>query len=269
EKKKKEKLLNEKKKMSTSGTEKISGGADFSRLNSEIEKINAGIESFGEVRKTFNDMFSQVNEQIGELRAMISDRDRSVKEIEMKAIKAGDLVESVQPEKLMLEVQREHAKFEALKANLESNEEIMNRIMEDLKELRRKFEFFRGMNELVKLSDEVKKELVEIKSIEAEIGVKSEKVEAFYSEIRRKYKTIDMVESDLAQLKATTETHTTDLDTIKIKISNLAEKEDIEKIMKKMEKYTEMLQKVNKSSSLSKDISQLKDLLSILREKGE
>ena len=63
----------------------------------------------------------------------------------------------------MTEVQKQEVKLEALKANLEGNESIMDRIMEELRETRKKVEFFRGVEEIIKLSEEVKSELIEIK----------------------------------------------------------------------------------------------------------
>lgn len=162
--------------------------ANLVKITTEIDRLKASVESFGEVRKGLMERMSGLNEQIGELRAMIMDRDRTIQEIELKAIKASDLVESVQPDKLMIELQKEDAKFEALKANLEGNESIMNRIMEELKEMRRKLDFFRGIEEIIKLSEEVKKELIEIKKVEASININTDKVQTIYAELRKKFK---------------------------------------------------------------------------------
>ena len=129
------------------------------------------------IRQSFNERLSNLGEQIGELRAMILDRDRNIQEIELKAVKASDMVESVQPDKLMIEIQKIDAKFEALRANLEGNESILERVMDELKEARKKMEFFRGIEEIVKLSEEVKKELIEIKQVEASINIKTDKVD--------------------------------------------------------------------------------------------
>ena len=109
---------------------------DLVKVTTEIDRLKASVESFGEIRKGLTERISAISEQIGELRAMILDRDRTIQEIEIKSVKAADLVESVQPDKLMVGLQREDAKFEALKANLEGNEAIMERIMEELKEMR-------------------------------------------------------------------------------------------------------------------------------------
>ena len=114
-------------------SEGSSSSADIIKISTELDRIKASVESFAEVRKGFTERMNNMSEQIGELRAMIMDRDRSIRDIELKAVKAADLVESVQPEKLMIQIQKEDAKFEALKANLEGNEAIMNRIMDELR----------------------------------------------------------------------------------------------------------------------------------------
>ena len=127
------------------------GGASLGQLSVQVEKLGASMEAFAEVRKSFTERFNRTSEQIGELRAMILDRDKNIQTIELKAIKAADLVETVQPEKIMTDVQKQEARIEALKANLEGNESIMGRVMDELKEVKKKVEFFRGIEEIVKL----------------------------------------------------------------------------------------------------------------------
>ena len=46
----------------------------------------------------------------------------------------------------MTEVQKQEVKIEAIKANLEGNEAIQGRIMEELRETRKKVEFFPTYN---------------------------------------------------------------------------------------------------------------------------
>jgi len=247
---------------SSSGSE---SSVEITKLSTELDRIKASVESFGEVRKGLTERITGLNEQIGELRAMILDRDRTIQEIELKSVKAADLVESVQPDKLMIEIQKEDAKFEALKANLEGNEAIMNRIMEELKEMRKKLEFFRGIDEIVKLAEETKKELIEIKKVEASIHVDTDKVETIYSELRKKFQEIDLFSDNLQELKVNLEQNAKDVDSIKTKTSGLATKDELERLVQKVNRYIDALQEINKSSSLSKDISHLKSILEGLK----
>lgn len=244
---------------------KESGSAAITKLSTEIERMKAGMEGFQEIRKSFSERFTRVSEQIGELRSMILERDKSIQQIELKAIKAYDLVDAVHPEKMMTEVQKEDAKIEALKANLEGNEAIMDRIMEELKEAKRKIEFFRGVEEIVKLSEEVKTELIEIKKVESKININTDKVETIYSEIRKKFQDVDNFNSMLQELKVANEQNTKDAGFLKDKVSGLVEKHELETLVNKVQKYIDALKSLEKKSSLSKDIATLKTIIDGLK----
>ncbi|HLC78302.1 MAG TPA: hypothetical protein VJH92_04200 [Candidatus Nanoarchaeia archaeon] len=238
---------------------------NLTKISSEVTKIKANIEAFGEVRKSFTERFTRTSEQIGELRAMILERDKNMQELELKAIKAYDLVESVHPEKISSMVQKEDAKIDALKANLEGNEAIMSRVMDELKETKRKIEFFRGVEEVVKLSQEVKQELIEIKKVESRINVNVDKVDTLYSEIRKKFQNIDTFASDIQELKAVVEQNSKDITFLKDKIGSLAEKDELEKIVSRVQRYIDALKELQKKSSMTKDIEQLKTILDSLK----
>lgn len=241
-----------------------SGSMNLVKISSEITKIKASVEAFTEVRKSFTERFTRVSEQIGELRSMILDRDKTIQEIELKALKAYDLVESVHPEKISTMVQKEDAKLEALKANLEGNESIMSRVMEELKDVKKKIEFFRGVEEIVKLSEEVKKELIEIKKVESQINLNADKVDTIYGEMRRKLQVVDAFDTEVQETRVSVEQNTKDVNFLKEKVGGLAEKEDLERVMTKVQRYVDALKDVQKKSSISKDLDQLKNILDSL-----
>ncbi len=242
-----------------------SNNPEIMKLSSEITRISAGVEAFGEVRKSFSESFSRLNEQIGELRSMILERDKSIQEIELKAVKAYDLVDSVHPEKISAMVQKEDAKIEALKANLEGNEAIMSRVMDELREIRKKINFFRGVEEIIKLSEEVKKELIEIKKVESMVNIKVDKADTIYSEMRTKFQDVDTFDSSLKEVKVAVEQNTKDVGFVKDRMGELAEKADIDKIVNKVQRYVDALKDLEKKSSMSKDIEQLRTLLDGLK----
>jgi chromosome segregation ATPase len=241
------------------------GSASLGQLSVQVEKLGASMEAFAEVRKSFNERFNRTSEQIGELRAMILDRDKSIQTIELKAMKAADLVETVQPEKIMTDVQKQEARIEALKANLEGNESIMGRVMAELKDVKKKVEFFRGIEEIVKLSEETKSELIEIKKIESRIAINTDKVDTIYAEIRKKFQDIEVFNSQLQELKAQGEQSEKDVQFLKDKVVGLASKDDLDKLVNKVQRYVEALKDLEKKSSMGKDIDKLRELLEGLK----
>ena len=240
-------------------------GPSVSQLSVQIEKLNASVESFGEVRKSFSERFSRISEQIGELRSMILERDKTIQQVELKAVKAHDLVDAVQPEKITTQLQKDDAKIEALKANLEGNESIMTRLMDEVKEVRRKVDFFRGVEEVIKLSEEVKKDLTEIKKVESRIALNTDKVETVYAEMKKKFQVLDVFDSTLQETKARSEQGLHDIQFLKDKIIDLASKEDLDKLVNRVQQYITALRELEKKSSMGKDIDRLKAILEGLK----
>jgi len=241
----------------------VSGNAssDIIKLKTEIEKLKASQEAFKEVRTSSSERFTRTSEQIGELRSMILERDRTIQEVELKAVKSADLVSAVQPEKLMTEVQKQEVKIEALKANLEGNESIMERIMEELRETRKKIEFFRGVEEIIKLSEEVKQELIEIKKAEGRINIQTDKVQTIYAEMRKNIQDLDAFKAEIQDMKSTVEQNSKDAEFVKNKIGNLAEKSELDKVISKIQSYATSLNELQKKTAFSKDIEQLKMIM--------
>ena len=248
-----------------STTSSGSSGADLEKLKVDVDKIKSSVEALQDVRKSFSERFNRTSEQIGELRAMISDKDKSIQEIELKATKAQDLVDSVHPEKIKTDVQKVDAKTEALKANLEGNESIMDKVMEELKDVKKKIKFFRGVDEIVKLSEEVKNELIEIKKIESNVNINTDKVNTLYSEIRKKYQDLDKYSSDVQELKANMEQNKKDINGLKDKTSELASKDDLDRLVQKIQKYIDALKDIKKKSSMTKDIEKLRAMLNDIK----
>lgn len=267
-KKKKKTEDEEEEKPEKKKKEVVSSSSDakaIGQMSVQIEKLNASVEAFAEVRKSFSERFSRTSEQIGELRAMILDRDKSIQEVELKAVKAHDLVQTVQPEKMMTQIQKGEAKIEALKANLEGNESIMSRVMDELKEVKKKVEFFRGVEEVVKLSEETKKDLIEIKKVQSKIALNTDKVDTIYSELRKKLQNVDVFDSELQELKALSEQNEHDVQFVKDKIIDLASKDELDKLVTKVQRYIDALKDLEKKSSMSKDIDKLKGILEGLK----
>ena len=251
------------KKSSPAKTTPSAGGdvPSLIKLSTEVDRLKASVEAFTEVRKSFTERFTRISEQIGELRSMILERDRTIQTLELKAVKAADLVESIKPEKFMVELQKQNVKIESLKANLEGNEAIVDKVMEELKEIRRKIDFFRGVEEIIKLSEEIKKELIAIKKIEGRINIQTDKVQTIYAEMRKKIQNLDTFNSQLQETRVNIEQNAKDIDLLKVKASGLAEKAEVDKILDKVQKYTDALKEVQKKSPLSRDIERLKSLL--------
>src|SRR3989339_420192 len=183
---------------------------------------------------------------------------------EKKVEKKDDSLASASVSQLAAEIEKIKASLEAFTEVRKSTSERFNRIseqIEELKDAKQKIKFFRGVEEIVKLSEEVKQELIEIKKIESKININTDKIETIYAEVRKKYQMIDSFDSELQEMKAGVEQNTKDAQFAKDKINGLASKDDLDHLVHKVQRYVDALKDLEKKSSMSKDIDQLKSIL--------
>jgi len=240
------------------------------KLDIEITKIKAQLESLNEVRKANSERFSRVSEQMGELRGMIMDTNKTMSKIEVSATKAIDLVESVQPEKLMIEIRKQEGKGEALKANIESNEVMMKDIMDDLKKIRQQMSFYKGIEQVAKLNEEVKGEIMEIKKVEAIIERHADKAETIFLDLEKKFAEFDKFEKTVDDIDKNFHAIQGDFDNMKLQLTNKAEKKELGSVMDKFtefEKHTGAVMKLLDERSkhmkleLKDAINKVKDIM--------
>ncbi len=211
----------------------VAGG----QVGIEITKLNAQVDSLKEMRKGVSEQVSQIREQIGELRGMIMNTDKSVSQIEVKSTKAIDLVDSVQPDKMMIAIQKQDSKIEALRGNIESNENMLKTVMSDLKDIRLKMGVFKGVDQLIKMTDETKGQLTQITKINANIERHADKVESIYSEFQKSFADFRQLSDDYKSLIKQFKDIQSGFDQVKLKSDGLAPKKELEGLIGKFNDF--------------------------------
>ncbi|RME53637.1 hypothetical protein D6783_01505 [Candidatus Woesearchaeota archaeon] len=229
------------------------------KVDMEITRIKAQLESFSEIRKANADRFARISEQIGELRGMITDITKAMGRVEVGATKAVDLVESVHPEKLMVEVRKQDGKIEALKASLDAQTAIINDFKNEMKEFRQKMNFYKGVEQVAHLNNEVKDELAEIKKVEAVIERHSDKIEGIFLDVEKKFANFQKYDDITKDLQKSFQRIETDFDKLRIAVEKRALKQDFVKLLDKFndfEKHTGSVLKLldERSKSLKTDL---------------
>jgi hypothetical protein len=256
----------EKKEDATTGNAKI---------DIEFAKVHGQLDSFAEVRKATTERFSRISEQMGELRGMILDTNKAMSKVEVSASKAVDLVESVHPEKLMIEVRKQDGKIEALRAGIESNEAIMRDLMLEIKKMRDRMNFYKGIEQVIALNDEVKQELATIKRVEANIERHADKVETVFIEVEKKFTEFEKFNDTVKDIDKTFKKMQGDFEKVRAKIEMKLERKDFVDLLDKFndfEKHTTNLLKLldERNKNAKSDIdAQFKSLEIEYRKKLE
>ncbi len=180
-----EKLINQ----MESGKTPANGSDIFNASNEktrfEFEKIYAKIEAMNSLLKGFNERFSNVNQQIGEIRAMTLNNEKAISKSDQDALKAVDIVKEVQPDKLRMDFQRLDLKINSIDEKLTANKQYAESLMEEFKEIKRKAGVFEGGETMLKLNEEVKKDLFELQKMSAKVKLNADKSEQIFFEIRK------------------------------------------------------------------------------------
>jgi predicted nucleic acid-binding Zn-ribbon protein len=205
-------------------------------VEAELTKIKSSLEALNEVRKANADQFTRTSEQIGELRGALMDTNKAVGVIEVASSKAIDLVNTVQPDKLMIEVRKMDGKVEALRANIEANETIMKDIMREMKDMRAQMSFYKGVDQVVKMNNEIKQELIEIKKTEGIVGKHADKVETIFVEVEKKFYDFEKFNEAVKELDRSFKKISSDFDKTRV---NVDEKADKKEFVKMVDKFTD------------------------------
>jgi predicted nucleic acid-binding Zn-ribbon protein len=216
-------------------------------VEADLTKIKSSLEALNEVRKANADQFTRTSEQIGELRGALMDTNKAVGTIEVASSRAIDLVNTVQPDKLMIEVRKMDGKLEALRANIEANETIMKDIMREMKEIRGQMGFYKGVDQVVKMNNEIKQELIEIKKTEGIVGKHADKVETIFVEVEKKFYDFEKFNDAVKELDRAFRKISSDFDKTRVTVDEKADKKEFVKVVDKFtdfEKHTSNILKL-------------------------
>ena len=206
-------------------------------ISIQVAKLAAKVESMLDIRKSYSERFTMFSEQLGELRGMILDNSKQIQKMEVSSTKAIELVNEVQPEKFMSQIRKIEATADALKASLESKEAIMKDITEELQKIRKQMSFYRGIEQVTKLNEEIKKDLFKIKKVQSEVERHSDKTESIFIDLQKKYGQLDNYASAIEEFEKMTKDLARNFDKIQLHMEEKAEKKEISDIKNKVESF--------------------------------
>ncbi len=193
----------------------------------EFQKIQARLESTNNLVKATSERLSLINQQIGELRAMYLTSEKSIAKVSAASEKAVSIVEAVKPERVRFDVQKAEMKVEELNLKLASHEQFTENIMNEVKDLRRKAGTFIGTEALLKLNDEVKKDLLAAQQIAAKTRLHADKTEQLFITFNRQSANNEKTLGLVHNLDATYGTVKKEVDRLRLDFSLVATKDNL------------------------------------------
>jgi len=203
--------------------------------NFELEKINARLEVINSFIKTFNERFSLVNQQIGEIRAMAVNNEKDISLSNLDAKKVIDVVKEVNPEKLRIDYQKIDFRVNTLLEKIEANKQFVDSIVEEFKELKRKANLFEGTDALLRLNQDVKKDLIEIQKVNNRVRMNADKSEQIFIELNKGFQENQKTNEIIATLDNSYSVLRKEFEKISMDHKQVLNLEDFNEFRKKME----------------------------------
>ncbi|OYT38760.1 MAG: hypothetical protein B6U86_06095 [Candidatus Altiarchaeales archaeon ex4484_43] len=130
---------------------------------------------------------------------ILSNKQNEQKEIDeliLRGEEEAEEVEETAPQKLMGEVKKEDIKVMKLESRQEAFKKFLDTLRGELKEIKSSISAFRGTEAVIKLSNEVRRDLKDMKRIQAVVSRDSEKVEEKKEDIESRLRSIERIKEE-------------------------------------------------------------------------
>ncbi len=202
------------------------------KLTMDVDKLKAQAEAFNQMRQLSEQRFQRISEELGDLRRSSIEREKEMNLVKLEATKASDLVGSVQPEKLMINLEKEKIKIEELTAMHEANKKLISYMADEIKRIKTDIAAFRGAESLIKLNEEIKEELNAIKKAELTVEKHADKVEDIFINLQKKFSDFLKLSDEFKSLQNSFNAVMKDANSFKTDFESLATKNDLAKLEK-------------------------------------
>jgi len=156
----------------------------------KIEQHDAQIGALSSLRETYDTRFSMISEKIGEVRSMVLTQAREGADAKAKAEKALMSLEGVKPEEFRSAIIKRDAEVEAMKVKLSSTDDMIKNLMGEMREYRNMMSQFKGLEAVMGMSDDARKNIIRIQQLRDQVEVMSDKVMAAFLEFQRRFKDV-------------------------------------------------------------------------------
>ncbi len=199
-------------------------------LAAKIEKLDLELKAFNELRKVYDQRFFQLTEKIGELRSNLIEKEKEIREMAAQSERAYDVVKSVKPENLLAEVKKEDARIETISAKLDATQQIVEQMMNEMKDFRKEMLKFKGLDEAMEISRELMKEVSDIRKLSSRIEIDADKVEKIFLDMQRKFAHIENIEDTTKNAIEAVTDISKQVNELKVKSSNFVTREELKKM---------------------------------------
>jgi chromosome segregation ATPase len=204
--------------------------SDTDLLLLKTEKMEGRIESITETNKAIEERMSNLNQEIGELRSSIMERDRSIKEFQGGFARIKEIADGMEPEKIAAELAKKDELIEKNAAMLESLDLKVKEIRKGIKSNANVLEDFRDMKNLMKLIQSLKEKVGKVEDDKKFTSRTAAKIETMFSDLGNKLAEFQLYKDKIAFNEETMHEIMKTVDAIETRVQEIVKKDDIKRM---------------------------------------
>ena len=221
--------LDSKKKDSPATPRGDARATDVDLLLLKTEKLGGKIEAMEEGSKAIEERLSGLNQEIGELRSSIMEKDRMMREFQQGFTRIKDMAEGMEPEKIRTQFAKKDEAIEKNLAAVESLDARIKQATEDIKSNKSVLESLRDVKGLVGLIGNLKKKVDKVEDDRKFTSRTAGKIESMFSDLATKLAEFQSYKDKIAFNEETMHEIMKTMDSMETNLGEVGKKNDIKK----------------------------------------
>ncbi len=225
-------------------TEGAEGEVKMSDLVLRLEKLNGKIDIIDRSRNDMNERLTHLAEEIGELRTMMMERERTFDKVKSQFEIVKETVTDLRPTRLKKTFEKTEIDILENKAKIETLQTLLRALAEESKRFRRLMKKIKSFENLVDISYEMERKIARINEVKNYADIVVAKIENIFSELNEKVSQLENQRERIEKLDELTIEITKMLDEVSVKMSKFVTEKDLKDFKKTLEEDLAKLVKV-------------------------
>lgn len=196
-------------------------------LINNMDKLQAEILALKEIKFQSDEKSKQISEGLGELRAMIFQRDATYKENDAKLGKMEVIVNEIQPQAIMAAIQKREREVNEVRARIEKNDSILQVTVEQIRNMQKELEHVRGVARVLEADKKITEIIPKIEESKSTMERLSAKSERLYFEIDKRLSEFAVFKEKVVTIEQLTHELMKMADESKVKLDGCGSKDEV------------------------------------------
>lgn len=242
-------------------------GTEVDMLVLKTEKIEGKIEAASEDRKVLDERLSGLNQEIGELRSSIMEKDKLIREFQAGFTKIKDTAESMDPERIARQFAKNEQAVEKLEAEVEKASMAVKAVREGVSKNTEILDNVKDIKNLNRLVQNIREKMSKIEENKKFTARAAGKIETMFTDLSDKLAEFQSYKDKIAFNEETMHEIMKSMDMVEARLGEVVKKSDLKKVEGLVD---DKLQKASlKSDDSTHEVKNLlNDLLTGLEQAG-